>query len=127
MRGLASCLRVFGGRPHFSASLTLLAGGGSTLWLTWKGAAEEMTRGGADDSLLSQQLDRRLALADSLQTAVRFRLAAILSAKEAQGGKTYERSPLLPCISSLPAKLHSPAVADLLHLINRLKELHNIL
>ena len=37
----------------------------------------------ADASLLSQQLEGRLASADYLQTAVRFRLAAILYAEEA--------------------------------------------
>ena len=100
MRGLPSCRRVFGGRAHFSASLPLLAlvknvllmnpsldpacaGGGFTLWLTRQGTVEASTRGGADASLLAQQLDGRLASADSLQTAARVRLAAIPSAEEA--------------------------------------------
>ena len=37
----------------------------------------------ADASLLAQQLDGRLALADSLRTVVRVRLAAIPFAEEA--------------------------------------------
>ena len=99
MRGLPSCRRVFGGRAHFSASLPLLAlvknvslmnpsldpacaVGGFTPWLTRQGTVEASTRGGADASLLAQQLDGRLASADSLRTAARVRLAAIPSAEE---------------------------------------------
>ena len=47
---------------------------------------EVSTYGGADASLLSQYLDRRLESADSLRTAVRVCLASILSAVEALRG-----------------------------------------
>ena len=100
MRGLPSCRRIFGGRAHFSASLPLLmfvknvsllnpsldpacTGGGFTPWLTRHGSVEVSTHGGADASLLAQQLDGRLALADSLRMATRIRLAVIPSADEA--------------------------------------------
>ena len=86
MRGLPSCRRVFRGRAHFSASLPLLtlvknvslmnpsldpacAGRGFTPWLTRQGKVEASTSGGADASRLDQQLDGRLASADSLRTA----------------------------------------------------------
>ena len=42
-----------------------------------------VTHGGADTSLLTQQLDGRLASVDSLQTAVRVFLANIPSVEEA--------------------------------------------
>ena len=101
VRGLPSCQRVFGGGEHFIASLPLLAlvknvslvrpsldpeysmGGGFTLWLTHQGTVEASTRGVADASLLAQQLDGHLALADSLRTAARVHMAAIPSADEA--------------------------------------------
>ena len=41
------------------------------------------THGGSDASLLAQQLDGRLASADSLRVNARFRLAVILSVDEA--------------------------------------------
>ena len=73
MRGLPSCRRIFGGRAHFSASHPLLAfiknvsllnpsldpvctGGGFTPWLTCQGSVEASTSGGADATLLAQQL-----------------------------------------------------------------------
>ena len=56
--------------------------GGFTPWLTCQGSVEASTRGGADASLLAQQLDGRLALADSLWMAVRICLAVIPSADE---------------------------------------------
>ena len=100
MRGLTSCRRIFGWSAHFSASLPLLAfvknvsllnpsldpactRGGFTPWLTRQGLVEASTRGCADASLLVQQLDGRLALADSLRMATRIRLAVIPSADEA--------------------------------------------
>ena len=100
MRGLPSCFRVFVGRAHFSASLPLLAfvkklslldhslypvrtGGGFTSYLTRQVSVEASTRGGADTSLLAQELDRRLASADSLRMATRVRLAVIPSTDEA--------------------------------------------
>ena len=100
MRGLPSCRRVFGGSAHFIASLPLLAlvknvslmnpsldpacaGKGFTPWLTRHGTVEVFTCGGIDASLLAQQLDRRLASADSLRTAARVSLDAIPSAEEA--------------------------------------------
>ena len=100
MRGLSSCCRIFGGSAHFSASLPLLAfvknvsllnpslypactGGGFMPWLTRQGSVEASTRGGADASLLAQQLDGRLVSADSLRMAARISLAIIPSADEA--------------------------------------------
>ena len=58
-------------------------GGGFTPWLTWQGAVDISTRGGADNSLLTRKLDGHLALADSLRTAAQVHLASILSADEA--------------------------------------------
>ena len=58
-------------------------GGGVTPWLTRQGLVEASTRGGADASLLAQQLDGRLASADSLRMAARICLAVIPSADEA--------------------------------------------
>ena len=95
MRGLPSFRQVFGERANFSASLPLLAlvknvflmnpsldpacaAGRFTPWLTRQGTVEASTCGGADASLLAQQLDGRLALADSLRTAATVWLAAIL-------------------------------------------------
>ena len=86
LMGLPSYKRVFGGRAHFSAPLPLLAfvknvsllnpsldpacaGGGFTPWMTRQGTAKALTRGGADDYLLAQHLDSRLADADSLLAA----------------------------------------------------------
>ena len=54
-------------------------GGGFTPWLTSQGKVEASTCGGANASLLVQNLDGCLASADSLQMDARFRLAAILS------------------------------------------------
>ena len=52
-------------------------------FLNRQGTIEVSTHGGADASLLAQHLDGRLALADSLWTAARVRLDAILSTEEA--------------------------------------------
>ena len=57
-------------------------GGGFTPWLTRQGSVEASTPGGADASLLAQQLDRRLASADSLRMATRVCLDVIPSADE---------------------------------------------
>ena len=74
IRGLTSCLRVFGGRDHFSASLTLLAfvnnvsllnpsldpvytGWVFTSWLKLQGTVEASTCRDDNASLLLQQLD----------------------------------------------------------------------
>ena len=58
-------------------------GGGFTPWLTRQGSVEASTRGGADASLLAQQLDGRLASAELLRMAARVCLAVITSADEA--------------------------------------------
>ena len=58
-------------------------GGGFTPWLTRQGTVEASTGGGAYASLVAQQLDERLALADSIRMSARVRLAAILSADKA--------------------------------------------
>ena len=98
------------------------AGGGFTPWLTPQGTVETSTRGGTDASLLAQQLDGRLASADSLRTAARVRLAAIPSAEEALrdlGTFAIVASHLFSV-----GERHSSAVAELLRLIERLEELH---
>ena len=76
LRGLPSSHKVLEGRAHFSASLPLLAlvktvslVNRFTPWLNRKGTVEASTRGGADASLLDQQLYGRLSSADSLRTA----------------------------------------------------------
>ena len=53
------------------------------LWMSRQGMVEASNRGGADTSLLAQQLDGSLAFTESLQTAAQVRLAYILSADEA--------------------------------------------
>ena len=100
MRGLPSCRRVFGGRAHFSASLTLITfvknvslmnpylnptctGGGFKPPMNHQGSAEASNRGGADAYLFAHQLDGRLVSADSLQMADRVRLDVITSAEKA--------------------------------------------
>ena len=98
------------------------AGGGVTPWLTRQGTVEASTRGGEDTSLLAQQLDRRLASADSLRTAVQVHLAAIPSAEEALcdlGTFAFVASHLFSA-----GGRNSTAVAELLRLIERLEELH---
>ena len=93
-----------------------------TPWLTSHGTVEASTYGGLDAFLLDQQIDGRLALAYSLQTTARVRLAAILSADEALCG--------LGTFAFVASHLfstggwHSSAVAELLRLITRLEELH---
>ena len=138
MRGLPSFRQLFGQRAHFSASLPLLSlvnnvslmnpslypacagggGGGFTPWLTRQGTVEASTPGGADTSLLTQQLDGRLALADSLWTAAQVRLAAIPSAEEALRDLSTFSFITLHLFSA--GRQHSSTVADFLHLIGRL-------
>ena len=80
------------------------------------------TYGGLDASLLAQHIDRFLALADSLRTAARVRLATIPSAYEALrelGIIDFVTSHLL-----FAGGRHSSAVAELLRLIERLEEIH---
>ena len=87
-----------------------------------QGSAEASTRGGADASLLEQQLDRHLASAYSLQIDARVRLAVILSGDEA----IHNLGTLAFVVSQLfsAGRRHSSAFADLTHLIERLEELH---
>ena len=54
-----------------------LRGGGVNPWLKRQGAVEASTYLGPDASILAHQLDRHLASAESLQTAVRVRLESI--------------------------------------------------
>ena len=140
MKGLTSCRLVFGGRTHLSASFLLLAfkknvsllnpylnptctGGRFTPWLTRQGLVEASTHGSADASFLAQQLDGRLALADSFRMAARVRLAIIPSADEA----LYNLGKLAFVALHLfsVGGRHSSAVAGLLRLIERLEEIHN--
>ena len=91
-------------------------------WLTRKGTVEASTRGGADASLLSQQLDRRLASAESMWTATRVCLAAIPSADEALCNLRTVVFVALHLFSA--GGRHSSAVADPFRLITRLEGLH---
>ena len=80
------------------------------------------THGGADTSLVAQQLDGRLALTNSLWMAARVRLVVILSADKALrdlGTFAFVASHLFSA-----GGLHSSAVVELLCLIERLEELH---
>ena len=93
-----------------------------TPYLTRQGTVEASTCGGADASLLSQQLYGHLASAESLRTAARVRLAATLSAEEALrdlGTFDFVALHLL-----FAGRRHSSAAAELLHLIERLEKLH---
>ena len=96
--------------------------GGFTPWLTHKGTVEAVTRGGADASLLAQQLDGRLALEDSLRKAARVRLANIPSADEALHDLlifSFVASHLFSV-----GRRHLSDVAELLRLIERLENIH---
>ena len=98
------------------------AGGRFTPWLTRQGTVEASTRGGVDASLLAQQLDGRLASADSLRTAAQVCLAAIPSAEEALrdlGTFAFDASHLFSA-----SRRHLSAVAELFCLIERLEDLH---
>ena len=86
------------------------------------GGGGHYTVEGVDASLLEQQLDRRLALAESLQMDARIRLAAIPSVdKTIHGLGTFYFVDLH--LLSLGGR-HSSAVADILRLIERIEELH---
>ena len=92
------------------------------MWLTWQGTFEASTCGGADASLLVQKLDGRLASADSLRTVTRVRLDAIPSTEKA----IYDLG-MFACVAShlFPTGgRHSYTIAELLHLIERLEEIH---
>ena len=76
------------------------------------------TSGGADTSLLAQQLDRRLALADSLRMSARVRLTVIPSVDKALhnlGNFAFVAFHLLSA-----GGRHSSAVANILRLIESL-------
>ena len=139
MRGLPSGHRVFGGRAKLIASLPLLAFiknvylgnpplypayavGGSTPCLTCQGTVGASTRGGADASLLAQHMDKRLDLAYSLRTAARVRLGAIPSTDEALWNFVKFNFVTLNLFSA--GRRNSPAVTELLGLIERLEEIH---
>ena len=135
MRGHPSLWRVFWGRVHFSASLPLLAfinnvsllnpsldpacaGEGVTPWMNRQDTFEASTRGGADASLLEQNMDSRLASTDSLRTATQFHLARIPSVDKALHGLgtfAFIVSHLFSVVGR-----HMSEVAELLHLIKRL-------
>ena len=89
--------------------------------LTRQGSVEASTCGGADASLLAQQLDGRLASAESLRMAGRVRLAVITSADEALRDLGTFAFVVLLLFST--GGRHSSAVADLLRLTESLEEL----
>ena len=95
---------------------------GFTLCLNYQVTVEASTCGGANASLLDQQLDGRLASTDSLQKSVRFRLFTIPSTEEALrdlGMVDFVVSHLFSTV-----RLHSSAIMDILWCIERLEELH---
>ena len=84
--------------------------------------AEAATHGGADDSLLAHQLDRRLALSDSLRTAARVRLSAIpYTDKEICDLGTFT---LFTLHLFYAGRRHLSAVTEIIRLIKRVDELH---
>ena len=101
---------------------TLSWGGGFTPRMTCQGTVEVSTCEGEETSLLEQQLDGWLALADSLRTSARVCLACIPSADEAMrnlGNFAFVASHLFSA-----ARQHPSAVAKLIHIGKRLEELH---
>ena len=87
-----------------------------------QGKVEASTHGGADASLLSQQLDGRLALADSLLMSVRVSLAVILYVEKAfhyLGTFNFVAYPLFSAV-----RRYLSAIAELLCLTERLEEIH---
>ena len=90
--------------------------------MTRQGTVEASTREGADALLLAQQLDGRLASADSLRTAARICLSCILSADEALRDVGPFSFVALHLFSA--AGRHASAVAEILRLIERMEELH---
>ena len=132
VRGLPYCCRFFGVRAHLSASLPLIVfvknfrllnpyldpactGGGFTTWMTRQGLVEASTCGGADASLLAQQLYGCLALADYFRMAVRVRLAVIPSAYKALCDLSTFTFIALHIFSAFGR--HSSAFAEILRLI----------
>ena len=109
--------------PYGAPPLTQHAlGGGFTLWLTHQGTVEAATHGGADASLLAQKMDGCLSLAEYLRMAARVLLDAIPSAEEALRKLVMFAFVTLHLFSV--GVRHSSTVADILHLIERLEELH---
>ena len=91
--------------------------------MTRQGKAEAATSGWVDASLLAQQLDGSLSLAESLRTATRVRLATFLSAEEALhklGKFTFVTLHLFSA-----GRSYLSAIAELLCIIEGLEELCN--
>ena len=89
--------------------------------MTRQGTVEAATRGGADACLISQQIDGRLALADSQNTATRVHLATIPSVYEALrdlGTFAFVASHLF-----YAGRRPSLAFAVILHLIEKLEDI----
>ena len=78
--------------------------------------------GGSDASFLAQQINRRLSLADSLQTATRFRLAVIPFVCKAL--RDLGKLAFIPLHMFSTGGRYSPAISELLRFIERLKDLH---
>ena len=90
-------------------------GGWFTPWLMRQGAVDASTRGGADASILVQQVGGKLNLADSLWRVVKFQMAVIPSADESLrelGTLTFLALHLFSA-----GRRHSSAGAELLRLI----------
>ena len=90
--------------------------------MTRQVSVEVSTRGGAEASLLVQQLDGFLSLVDSLHMSAGVRLTAIPSGYEALsnlGTFAFVASPIFSA-----GWRHSSAVTELLRLIKRLEERH---
>ena len=90
--------------------------------MTCQGMVEASIREGADASLLAQQLDGRLALADSPQTAARVHLAYIPSVDKALCN--FGTFAFVALHIFFTAGRHTSAVIVILSLIERLEELH---
>ena len=86
------------------------------------GKAELAAHGGADVSLLAQQLDEHFSLADSLRTSTRVRLAAILSMYKAL--RNLVTFTFVALHLFFAGGRHLSSVADLLRLINSLEKIH---
>ena len=140
MMWIPSCHRLFGGRAHFSSSLPLLllvkklfrcnpslypgytGEVGFTPQRTFQGTVESAIHGMLVASLLPQQLYKRLPSVDSLRAEVRVRLDGIPSVYEA----LHDLGMFALVISHLffAGRRHSSDIAEIFHLIERLKELH---
>ena len=102
--------------------LACSGGGGFTPCLTRQVTVDTATCGGADASLLAQQLDGRLTSVDSLRTATKVRLATIPSVDEALwdlGTFAFVASNLF----SVGGR-HLSAAAELIRLVESLEEIH---